>query len=286
MAPQRINTMTKHPILNLIKYDLRFIHKQLIVFYIIILSCAIIARITNFDTTSFWLKFIHGFAQGAAFGFSFGTLVNGSIRTWARFRSSLYGDESYLTHTLPLAKHTIWTSKFLVNLIVSACSMLTIIAAIFIMFFPFSVELRSFGLQPGNEAIFWQTIIAFVIAVFLQVIYIIQSGFTGVLIGHRASDRRTLLSIFAGFGTYILGGVTIILLCFGWSQFNPSVKMLLQGHSYENTVTIAENQTVEVATEQANVAELLYGISFFYIILISTTYLLDRQLLQKGVNVD
>lgn len=259
---------------HLIKYDLKFIYKQLIVFYIIVLFCAILARLTNFETSSFWLKFIHEFAQGAAFGFSFGALVNGSIRTWVRFRMNLYGDESYLTHTLPLPRATLWASKFLTSLLVVLFSVLIIIFAILIMFFPFGVDF------------IWQAFIALLIGIILQIIFILQSGFVGILIGHRANNRRTLLSILSGFGIYILGGLIIVGSCFIWSNFNHSVDMLLHGRSYENSVTVVDGEITSVTTNQANLVELLYGIDLLYLILIIATYFINRQLLARGVDVD
>lgn len=277
---------TNHYILNLLKYDLLFIYKQLIIFYIIILSCAIIARLTNVETTSFWLKFIHGFAQGATFGFSFGALINGSIRIWYRFRSSLYGDESYLTHTLPVSQKQLWASKFLTSIIISLCNLIIVIVAMLILFFPISECLRSFGFKPEDIPAFLGTVIASAIAILLQVIFIIQSGYTGILLGYRASNHRHPLSVVAGFITYLLGGLIIISSCFIWANFNHSVDMLLHGQTYENTIAIVDGEFTDMQTYQANIVELLCGIGILYIILISVMYFLNQHLLQKGVNVD
>ena len=35
------------------------------------------------------------------------------MRMWVRFRSNFYGDESYLTHTLPIKREVLYTSKIL-----------------------------------------------------------------------------------------------------------------------------------------------------------------------------
>ena len=120
---------------KLIKYDLQFIYKQLVIFYCIIFASAIIARLTNFDSNIFLIKFIHEFAQGCTFGFAFGTFINVSMRTWVRLRQNLYGSESYLTHTLSVSRHTLWTAKFLSSFIVIFISILVCITAFLIMFF-------------------------------------------------------------------------------------------------------------------------------------------------------
>ena len=44
-------------------------------------------------------------------------LINTMMRSWIRFRDSIYKDESYLTHTLPVTKNNIYNSKFLQTLI-------------------------------------------------------------------------------------------------------------------------------------------------------------------------
>ena len=44
-------------------------------------------------------------------------LINNLMRTWVRFRHNLYGDESYLTHTLPVERKTIYLSKFITSII-------------------------------------------------------------------------------------------------------------------------------------------------------------------------
>ena len=38
-------------------------------------------------------------------------ILNNLMRLWARFKNNFYGDESYLTHTLPINKKTLYLSK-------------------------------------------------------------------------------------------------------------------------------------------------------------------------------
>lgn len=270
---------------SLIKYDLKYIYKQLIIFYIIIFCCAIIARLTNFETTSFWWKFLHEFAQGAAFGFSFGALVNGSIRTWVRFRQSLYGDESYLTHTLPVSKSTLWASKFLTSIIIVATTLLSFILALAIMFWSDDFY-RHIGVT--DIAAFWKIAIILILAIFLQVVFILQVGFTGILLGHRANNRRHLLSVLSGFGIYLLGGMIIIACTFIWGHFNHSVDLLLRGKTNEYGEIYFDEQGTPHSdvTFQADPSELLSGISLFYVILIGATFVANDKLLKSGVNVD
>ena len=56
-----------------------------------------------------------------SFGFAISMMVNCIIncvmRLWARFVRNIYKDESYLTHTLPVSKKTIYQSKIISSLI-------------------------------------------------------------------------------------------------------------------------------------------------------------------------
>ena len=44
---------------------------------------------------------------------AFNIIINNVLRFWVRFRQTMYGDESYLTHTLPVEKNTLYASKML-----------------------------------------------------------------------------------------------------------------------------------------------------------------------------
>ena len=57
------------------------------------------------------------------------------MRCWARFTKNLYGDESYLTHTLPVTKNDIYNSKFLQTLIFCIISFLVIVLSLFIAYY-------------------------------------------------------------------------------------------------------------------------------------------------------
>ena len=47
----------------------------------------------------------------------FNIIINTMMKCWVRFSHSLYKDESYLTHTLPVTKNELYDSKFIQALI-------------------------------------------------------------------------------------------------------------------------------------------------------------------------
>ena len=62
-------------------------------------------------------------------------LINTLMRSWVRFRDSIYKDESYLTHTLPVTKNNIYDSKFIQALIFFVIGFAVIILSIFIAYY-------------------------------------------------------------------------------------------------------------------------------------------------------
>lgn len=257
----------QHPILNLIKYDLKFVYKQLAVFYIIIFILAITAHLTDLENSPFIVRFIHEFAQDATFGFSIGMVINGCLRTWAKFKYSMYGDESYLSHTLPIKRSTLWNAKFLTGIIVVMFSILTFVACILIIF-----------LSPQNLAFLesingdtWITILIFTFAIFCQFTFIMQVGFTGLTLGHRHRNNRMVYSVLYGIILYLIVGLFIVGFCLLLSLFIPSLHTMLFDGTFSNL------QDVNL---------LLSIINLLYLLAIAASYFINRRTLQHGINVD
>ena len=59
------------------------------------------------------INIIGQISVGCMFSMIFSILINTMMRSWVRFRDSLYKDESYLTHTLPVTKNELYNSKFI-----------------------------------------------------------------------------------------------------------------------------------------------------------------------------
>ena len=98
---------------KVLKYDLKYIYKVLIVFYLLTLVFALFTRLFwSFDNSAI-LNILGFIASGTMISFIISILINNMMRAWARFIKNIYGDESYLTHTLPISKKTIYLSKFL-----------------------------------------------------------------------------------------------------------------------------------------------------------------------------
>lgn len=119
---------------KLLKYDLKWIYKMLIVFYILALVMAGVSRVCLNIEDSMLFDIIGKFTSGIAIGLGIGCLIQCVIRSWVRFIKNIYKDESYLTHTLPVEKRTIFLSKVIASIIGALFTVIMLVVILFICF--------------------------------------------------------------------------------------------------------------------------------------------------------
>ena len=93
---------------KLLKYDLKYMIKNMAIFYILSIFFALTTRILFNMEQSAIINIISQISVGCMFAMIVNTLINTIMRSWIRFRDSLYKDESYLTHTLPVTKSNLY----------------------------------------------------------------------------------------------------------------------------------------------------------------------------------
>lgn len=276
---------------KLIKYDLKFILKTVSIYIIILLICAALFNMTAYDTSCrlvndmpvcdeppVFLQIFHTVFWNAVFAIIIGLLLHSTIRTWARFKINLFNDESYLTHTLPISRRTLWVSKFLSATIVT----LVVIAAIgasfgILQLTPSGKDLAmSFGVgAPGMPATFY---IVYFLTVFTQLLYSIMCGFTGIIIGNKTGNRSGARAVLCGFAIYILGVFIMLGSFLVWSNFDTSIHAMIFGA--ETAATAHE------LFDQNFMIMVLTGVGIIYSIFIAGLYFINQKLLDKGVNID
>ena len=189
------------------------------IFYILSLFFAVLTRIFLNIEDSFILNIIGQICSGATIAMMFNILINNLMRTWVRFRHNLYGDESYLTHTLPVERKTIYSSKFITSIILVFISMLVISLTIFIAYY--SKENLKFLkdlLLPVVEMIdstMFIFVLMFVFILFLEIFNLLQIGFTGIILGHKMNNNKVLYSVIYGFVSYSVIQVIVFVVLFG-----------------------------------------------------------------------
>lgn len=260
---------------KLLKYDLKWIFKLLIVFYIIALVFSILTRILFSIDNSTIFNILGKICSGVTISFIFSIIINNIMRCWARFVKNLYGDESYLTHTLPVEKKTIFISKFLTGIITMLVSIVVILLVLFVAYY--SKENIEWLKQSLNiiATIYNSTVIKLLLIIFLvfflEMVFTIFAGYIGILLGHKSNDRRIVNSIIYGFITYMLTQSLTLIIMFICGIFNQDIMNLFM------TNTIVNIDMLKY---------IMYGAIVLYSVYIVIYYIIGLKLFNKGIDVD
>ena len=122
-------------LIKLLKYDLKYMIKNMCPFYILAIFFAIVTRILFSLNQTVIVQILGQISVGCVFSMTISTVMNTVIRSWVRFKDSLYKDESYLTHTLPVTKNQIYNSMFIQTLIFFIVGFAVAILALFITYY-------------------------------------------------------------------------------------------------------------------------------------------------------
>ena len=260
---------------KLIKYDFKSNFKFLMIFYILALFFAVLTRIFLNIEDSFILNIVGKVCSGTTIAMIFNILINNLMRVWVRFKQNLYGDESYLTHTLPVERKDIYLSKILTSIILIFISMGVISLVMFVAYYSKdSLKFLKDLLLPVVE-IFDSTMLLFVLAfifiLFLEVANLLQIGFTGIILGHRMNNNKTLFSVLFGFAGYSVIQIILLVVLFIISLFNKDMLNLFFTNEIINMEMVKFIVMLSI---------------FMYSISIIGVYFINQKLLSKGINVD
>lgn len=260
---------------KVLKYDLKFIYKILLVFYLLGVGCALATRIFwSFDNSAIF-KILGDITSGATIAFVINILVNNLMRSWVRFINNVYKDESYLTHTLPVDKKTIYLSKFLSTLISVFTSVVVILLSLFIAYYSKeNLELVKSSLQ-GIAFVYNSSVIKLLLLIaivfFVEVAYIIQVGNTGIIIGHKSNNNKIAKSIIWGFAIYTMTSMVLLAILFIIGLLNKDIMNFF-----------ITNNEININM----VKYIMYSAVIVYSVLIAIFYIIDIKLFKKGVNVE
>ena len=261
---------------KLLKYDLKYMIKNMSILYILSIFFAITTRLLFDVEQSVIIKIIGQISVGCMFAMIVNTLINTMLRSWIRFRDSLYKDESYLTHTLPVTKNDLYNSKFLLTLIFFFVGFIIILISLFIAYYSkenwlaITNFVKNITIGLNMKTIFFVTM--FIIVVFLEVFNAIQCGFYGIILGYRKNNNKLGYSILFGFVLYLISQFTVLLLVLVYGLFNPSIMEL-----FKTAPTSIDANAFKV---------LLVITSLLYVIIIFIMSMLCKKALNKGVNVE
>ncbi len=259
---------------KLLKYDLKSKLPFLCIFYALAIGCALLSRLFGLFSEVPMVNILSQFFAGATISMIFNILINLTLRSWALFRQNLYGDPSYLMHTLPVEKKTLYLSKALDGLITLTVSFGVIGLTLLIQYYGTALWTKA-GLflrlfSQGRPAMVATLLIGIL---FLEIANMFQCGFTGLILGHKMNRHKMGYSVLAGLGVYAAGSLFVFAVIGMMALFNDSIRQFFLS---------AQTQPVEM-----NDLWLLIALSSAaYAFLILAMYFLNVKWLKQGVNVD
>ena len=259
---------------KLLKYDLEWCYKPLLVFYISAIFFSIIVRIVESFEQSLIVLIIDKICCGIVVAMIVSILINCFMRNWARFVKNIYKDESYLTHTLPVSKNKIYLSKILTAIITLLTSFIVIIACLAIATLNKDtwVVLKE---SLEQSAIYFDSsvfslIFVMIITIFFEFLFMMMSGILGIIIGHRSNNLKIVKSIIIGFAIYMILSSISVGTLFVAGLLNSDIMSLF------NNLEVSSNALKSM---------MLVGI-LVYAIYNLGIYFIGNKLLNKGVDVD
>lgn len=261
---------------KLLKYDLKYMIKNMCVFYILSIFFSVTTRILFEVDQSVIIKIIGQISVGCMFAMLANVLINTMMRSWVRFSSSLYKDESYLTHTLPVTKNDIYNSKLIQTFIFFFIGFIVILISLFITYYSkenwqaITNIIKNITIGLNMNTLFFVTI--FLLVLFLEMFNAIQCGFFGIILGNRKNNGKIGYSVLFGFILYLVSQTIVLSLIFIYGLFDPSVMGLFQ-----TSPTSIDINTFKV---------LLILAPLLYVLIIYCMSILCKRTLNKGVNVE
>lgn len=259
---------------KLLKYDLKNMLKSISIFYLLSIVFAITTRILEGLNETIVVNIITQISMGIMFSMIASSIINTLMRNWVRFKQTIYGDESYLTHTLPVTKHQILTSKSLLSAINLLITFIVCIISLLIAFYTKDNIMYLKDLTTVistfidiNPKVF---IVLVFIILYLEVYNIIISGYLGILLGHKKSNNKVGFSVLYGFITYILTQLIVLLCIYIIGLFNQDVMNVFTSNNLNYSI----------------ITPLICTFTLIYIVIIYIVNIVSNKVFSKGVNVE
>ncbi len=260
---------------KLLKYDLKYMIKNMSVFYILAIFFSVLTRILFSLDETVIVKIISQISNGCMIAMLANIVVNVMMRSWVRFRESIYKDESYLTHTLPVTKNNIYNSKFLQTLIFFIFSFAIVILCLFITYYTKDrwelIKLYIDKITTGLNMNAWFFVMGMLGVVFLEFFNAIQCGFLGIIIGHRFNNAKLGYSVSFGFIAYLVSQSLVLLLTFIVALFDEGMMGLFKNEPLMDTSALKLLIILAV---------------ILYIVIIFIMSIICKKIFNKGVNIE
>ena len=263
-------------LIKLLKYDLKYMIKNMFVFYILAIFFAITTRLLSLPEQSVMIGILSKISSGCMYAMIANIVINVMMRSWLRFRDSVYKDESYLTHTLPVTKNDIYNSKLIQTFIFFFIGFAIVLLSLFIAFYTperwDGIKIFINTITTGFNMSTGFFIFIAIVLVFLEIFNAIQCGFFGTILGYKRNNSKLGFSVLFGFIAYLVAQTLVLGLVYVYGLFDPKVMDLFK------------SATINIDVNAFKVLAILSSILYVFIILVMS--IICKKLLNKGVNIE
>lgn len=182
---------------KVLKYDLKSVCRYLIPLYMVLLGLGLMIRILGFFENNAIINIILGIMIVALVLISAFSFVLNAIFVIKYFLDNLYKDEGYLTHTLPVKKGVLLSSKVLTALITAISTFIFLILSLLLAFYQkglFDEIIKVFLENVGGSKLYEFFIF---LGVYSLVGYLttILMVFAAISIGYSKSSNKLVNSV-------------------------------------------------------------------------------------------
>lgn len=263
---------------KILKYDLKWIFKQALFLYPLLLLDALFIVFLRENSSSPFMETLYGFAQ-VVFAVLVVVILVITLRlAWTRMAQSMYGDEAYLVRTLPVSIKTIFSAKVLAGIICLLVNMVFCLLMVAIAhpdLYEIVIEIANATEMP----VFLVALIAFV-GFFAQSLFIMMAGFLGITIGYRFRNQHFAWSAVFGMATYVIGGVILMIIELTVAAFfDENMRYFFSAYQYNDIIDVTHDSV-------AALRNFLLIAIIGYVIYDVGCYLASRAIQERGADID
>lgn len=260
---------------KLYKYDMQYMNRQILPFIILSIAMSFLTRgFYELSSNLLIFKIMYYTSVIITNALIINMVINTVIRMIIRFTNNLYGDESYLMHTLPVERKKLLLSKILTG---TTYLFLTILVALICLLIEYYTKdrfqaLRGLFVLNANElGMSASKIITMIIVYFIFMIEWMQLMlYSAIELGHRHNDKKGIMSF-----------VYAIVLYFA-TQF---INLIVLG------ITILVNSDIMDAFKTNTLSGETLQILLWLIVIINFVYVVgyfiySNKLIERHLNVD
>lgn len=253
---------TKPMFASLMKYNLRKSARFFIINYVAMLVSAVAGRLfAELGSTNFTFIMSVIF-QGVCWAGVANLFINNLLRLWADSRTTLYGDEGYLYHAIPVRTSYLFWAKWLTALLILLMNLVVSAGAILLAY--------GEGISSMFDAT--QEIFAIIGIIALEIFAIFTEGILGIILEHHGRIRSRNRGLVYGLIAYLLSqAFTLVAIPVG-AIFTPEI--------------------LDIFTEPQGILDydvvrtLLIVTTIAYVVVIATVSLISAHKINDGVNLE